>query len=130
MSCRHRRETLGAIVLADDRCGNEFALQNITLLQTKNETLCGDAAIRVRQKLNLRSNGRHVEDASDPTRLSMVLVSQQVIYLVLDLIGQVFGAFQSGRTVATVILIGIESPKGGNQDCQDYDDCRPHDSSR
>jgi hypothetical protein len=44
----------------------------------------------------------------------MVLVSQQVIYLVLDLIGQVFGAFQSGRTVATVILIGIESPKGGN----------------
>jgi hypothetical protein len=29
-------------------------LQNITLLQTeKCETLCGDAAIRVRQKLNL-----------------------------------------------------------------------------
>jgi hypothetical protein len=78
----------------------------------------------------LLSNGRHVEDASDPTRLSMVLVSQQVIYLVLDLIGQVFGAFQSGRTVATVILIGIESPKGGNQDCQDYEDCRSHDSSR
>jgi hypothetical protein len=45
---------------------------------------------------------------------SVTAASQQIIYLVLDLIGQVFGALQSGRTVATVILIGIESPKGGN----------------
>ena len=56
----------------------------------------------------------------------MVGVSQPFLYRLLDLVSVVLGLFPSSLAVVAVILIGVESQEGGNQDRKNYDDCRSH----
>src|SRR5689334_7781252 len=37
-----------------------------------------------------------------------------------------FGLLPSSRAIVAVILIRVECQKGGNQDCKNYYNCRPH----
>jgi type IV secretory pathway VirB2 component (pilin) len=57
---------------------------------------------------------------------SMVGFSQPILYRLLDLVSLVLGLLPSSLAVVAVILIGIESQKGGNQDRKNYDDCGSH----
>jgi hypothetical protein len=56
----------------------------------------------------------------------MVGVPQPFLYGLLDLASLVLGLLPSSRAVVAVILIGIESQEGANQDRKNYYDCRSH----
>jgi hypothetical protein len=54
-------------------------------------------------------------------------VAQPILDRVFDFSSLVFGFLPSDLTVVAVILIRVECQKGGNRDCENYYDCRPHD---
>jgi hypothetical protein len=56
----------------------------------------------------------------------MVGISQPFFYRLLDLASVVLGLLPSNLAVMAVILIGVESQKGANEDRKNYYDCWSH----
>jgi hypothetical protein len=59
-------------------------------------------------------------------RVSVVGVSQPILYSVFDFASLVFSLFPNRLAVVTVKFIRVECQKGANQNCKNYYDCRPH----
>jgi hypothetical protein len=56
----------------------------------------------------------------------MVGVSQPFLYRLLDFVSVMLGLLPSSLAVVAVILVGVESQKGTDQDRKNYYDCRSH----